>query len=90
MASATDEEIFVVGTGYPDRIELTLNNPSPERYETVHAEVVVYDTYNNSTEDPWTLWVDGDGDTEIRYSNITFWDEEGIHGLCGCGWNLHH
>ena len=75
MASATDEEIFVVGTGYPDRIELTLNNPSPERYETVHAEVVVYDTYNNSTEDPWTLWVDGDGDTEIRYSNITFWDE---------------
>ena len=27
MASATDEEIFVVGTGYPDRIELTLNNP---------------------------------------------------------------
>ena len=75
MDPAADEEVFVVGPGYPDRIELTLNTTEPERYETVHANVLVYDAFSNETDDPWSLWVEGDGDTEVRYNNITFWDE---------------
>lgn len=75
LGTVTDTEVFVVGPNLPIAIDLTLNNPNPELYETVHATVVVTDAHGNVTDDPWSLWVEGAGTTDINYSNITFWNE---------------
>jgi hypothetical protein len=75
LGETRDSESFVVIPSAPAAIDLTLSNPNPELYETVKASVVVTDTFGNQTDDPWTLSVDGPGETDIFYENITFWDE---------------
>ena len=37
--------------------------------------VIVEDEFGNETDDPWTLWAEGDGVTTTTHDIITFWDE---------------
>ena len=56
-------------------ISLTAPTTEVERYETLPCTVEVLDTYGNEAIEPWSLTVDGPGQTTVALSNVTFWDE---------------
>ncbi|MFT4974857.1 MAG: hypothetical protein ACI8S6_000740 [Myxococcota bacterium] len=74
LGELEDIELFVVTPGAAASADLTLDTEI-ERYETVTAGVAVLDAWGNPTGDPWTLSVDGDGETALSYRNVTFYDE---------------
>lgn len=60
-----------------DAASLTLLVPDQniERYESLNCYIIVEDEFGNETDDPWTLWAEGDGLTTTTYDIVTFWDE---------------
>ena len=71
-----DTEQFVVLSGTPVTMELTLSDMDLELHETTVADVVFYDLYGNVVESEWLLWTDPADDVTIRHNLITF-DAEG-------------
>ena len=71
----TDAETFQVVPGDPVSVDLTLSSVELEIFETTAATVAIFDAYGNESDAPWTLSVDGTGETTLAYRYITFWEE---------------
>ena len=71
----TDVEVVEVMPGPASSISLTAPTTDIERYETLPCTVEVNDSYGNTAMEPWSLWVDGPGQTTVTLSNVTFWEE---------------
>ena len=56
-------------------IQLLVPEENLELYDSINCDVVVEDQYGNLTDDPWSLWVEGTGQTTVSYDIVTFWDE---------------
>ena len=76
-----DVEVFQILPGPADAIDLiVIQNGDVEKNDTLHSEIIITDFYGNLTDDPWRLWVEGDGNTVVSHQNITF-PEEGYYTI---------
>ncbi len=76
-----DVELFQILPGPAAAIDLiVVQNGDVERNQTLHSEIKVTDFYGNTTNDPWRLWTEGSGNTNISHQNITF-PEEGYYTI---------
>jgi len=69
-----DIEMFVVTADSAASLSLTMTTPI-EQYETVTANVEIFDAYGNPADDNWTLTTEGDGNVAMSQFNLTFNDE---------------
>jgi len=71
----TDSETWAVVPGDPTSVTLTLSETELELFETTRAIIDIVDDYGNEVDAPWTLSVDGAGETSLAYTYLTFWEE---------------
>ena len=75
LEGLTDTEVLEVMPGAAASLTLTAPTTDVERYETLPCTVEVLDAFGNEALEPWSLWVEGTGQTTVTLSNVTFWDE---------------
>ena len=74
----SDKEYFSVDPGAAASISLTLSDLQIELNDSTTATVEIRDAYDNLTEDPYTLSVDGTGTATLSGDTIRF-PEEGVY-----------
>ena len=70
-----DLEHIQIQPGEATSLTLLVPEQSVEQYESLNCYVIVEDEFGNETDDPWTLWAEGNGVTTTTHDIITFWDE---------------
>ena len=70
-----DLEYVQIHPGAAANLTLLVPDQDIERYESLNCYVIVEDEFGNETDDPWTIWTEGDGLTTTMHDIVTFWDE---------------